>query len=150
MAKCIDGKRVETIGDETVNRTFEFLNQYPKVACYEVEDNGRLHRVEEYVTEDLDTLEESIKQALTFVNDIVDKSDKIWLRIFPQLRERDGKYRIRIRLAHRDKNPKKEFAVSCQECGNPTRNNINMEYSIHGDHIKIECPKCGNKQIINV
>jgi hypothetical protein len=101
MAKPIDGNWVETITDETVKKTFEFLNQYPKIEGFAASDEDGVYEADEYRTKYCENLDEVINQTLKWVNSVIGNSTKVWLRVFPQLQELDNKYRIRVRIAYK-------------------------------------------------
>jgi hypothetical protein len=99
-----EGKEnVKTINDDQVNRTFEFLNQYPKFNDFAIQDDGVTYEAETFKTGLCNTLEEAIGKTLKYIAEIVEKSDMIWLRVFPELKEFSGQYLIRMRLSHKDR-----------------------------------------------
>jgi hypothetical protein len=87
--------------DELMKQAFNFLNKYPKIESHDVSDEDGTYVAETFTSRDSDTIEEVVRVTQDFLTGIINNSEKIWLRVFPELREIDGKYRIRLRIAHK-------------------------------------------------
>lgn len=87
--------------EELMQQAFSFLNQFPKIDSYHISDENGTYVTETYKSKELDTVEDAINETREYIDSIIKVSEKIWLRVFPELRENGGKYSIRMRMASR-------------------------------------------------